>query len=109
MFVIRRVWTVEPGEARRAATIVAAIGDAYEAAGKRGPSRVYFNNGTMPGERYRVYMEWIEEEIASTYRKDIVESPPEAIALREKLGELTTESWIEFHELLTPEKAMEID
>ena len=70
MFVVRRAWDVEPGNARQAAVYVAAMGEEYEAAGKRGASRVYFDNGTVPGERCRVYMEWTEDVIDSTYRTD---------------------------------------
>ncbi len=109
MFVVRRVWTVEPGMARQAASYVAAMGEEYEQAGKRSPSRVYFNGGTMPGERNRVYMEWTEDVIDSTYRKDIVESPPRARELYANLREITIDSWIEFFELMTPEKMLPVD
>lgn len=107
MFVVRRVWETKPGEARKAASLVAAMGEEYEAVDKRGPSRVYFNNGTVPGDRNRVYMEWTEEVIASTYRADIVESPQRARDLYANLREITVDSWIEFYELMTPEKMLE--
>lgn len=107
MYVIRRVWTVEPGQARRAATIVAEIGKHYEAVGKRSPSRVYFNNGTVPGEKDRVYMEWTEETIDSPYRPG-TSSPEVTRELGAKLRELQIESRIEFYEMMTPEKAMDI-
>ena len=109
MFVVRRVWDVEPGNARKAASLVAAMGAEYESAGKRSPSRVYFNGGTVPGDRNRVYMEWTEEVINSTYRKDIVESPPRARDLYAKLREVTVDTWIEFYELMTPEKMLDVD
>ena len=76
MFVVRRVWETKPGEARPAASLVAAMGEEYESADKRSPSRVYFNTSTLPGERNRVYMEWTEDVIASTYRAESVASPP---------------------------------
>lgn len=107
MYVIRRVWTIKPREARRAATIVDEIGKHYEAAGKRGPSWVYFNSGTLPGEKDRVYMEWTEEAIESPYRAG-QSSPEETRELGAKLRELQIESWIEFYEMMTPDKAMEI-
>ncbi len=107
MYVIRRVWTVKPGEARRAATIVAEIGKHYEASGKRSASRVYFNNGTVPGAKDRVYMEWTEESIESPYRPG-TSSPEMTQALGAKLRELAIESQIEFYEMMTPEKAMDI-
>ena len=109
MFVVRRVWEIEPGQGRQAASYVAAMGAEYEEAGKRSPSRVYFNTGTVPGDRNRVYMEWTEDVIASTYRKDIVESPPRARDLYAKLRDITVDTWIEFYELMTPEKMMDVD
>jgi len=108
MFVVRRVWETKPGEARRAASLVAAMGEEYESADKRSPSRVYFNTGTVPGERNRVYMEWTEDVIASTYRADSVASPPRAQELYKKLNELTLDTWIEFYELMTPEKMTDV-
>ena len=109
MYVVRRVWEVERGEARKAASLVAAMGEEYESAGKRSASRVYFNNGTLPGDRYRVYMEWVEEVIASPYRDDVVPSPARAVELYAQVRELATDSWIEFFELMTPEKALDVD
>lgn len=108
MFVVRRVWDVQPGKARQAASYVAAMGEEYERAGKRSASRVYFNGGTMPGDRNRVYMEWTEDVIDSTYRKDIVESPTRARDLYAELREITVDSWIEFYELMTPEKMLDV-
>jgi len=107
MFVVRRVWETKPGEARRAASLVAGMGEEYESVDKRSPSRVYFNSGTVPGERNRVYMEWTEDVIASTYRADSVPSPAKAQELYSKLAELTVSSWIEFYELMTPEKMID--
>ncbi len=109
MFLVRRVWETKAGEARLAASLVAAMGEEYESVGKRTPSRVYFNNGTVPGDRNRVYMEWTEDVIDSTYRKDIVESPQHARDLYAKLRELTVDNWIEFYELMTPEKMLEAE
>ena len=109
MFVVRRVWETKPGEARKAASLVAAMGDEYESVEKRSPSRVYFNTITVPGERNRVYMEWTEEVIASTYRSNIVTSPVRAQELYARLDELTLDSWIEFYELMTPEKMTDVD
>ena len=108
MFVVRRVWETEPGQGRLAASYVAAMGAEYEEAGKRSPSRVYFNSGTVPGDRNRVYMEWIEPIIDSTYRANVIPSPPRAQDLYAKVRELTVDSWIEFYELMTPEKALDV-
>lgn len=109
MYVVRRVWETEPGEARQVASLVAAMGEEYESVGKRSASRVYFNNGTLPGDRYRVYMEWTEDVIASPYRDDVVPSPSRAQELYAKVRDLTTNSWIEFYELMTPEKTLDVD
>jgi hypothetical protein len=108
MFVVRRVWETKPGEARPAASLVAAMGEEYESADKRSPSRVYFNTSTLPGERNRVYMEWTVDVIASTYRAGSVASPPRAQELYKRLDELTLDSWIEFYELMTPEKMTDV-
>lgn len=109
MYVVRRVWDIKPGETRKAASLVAAMGEEYESVEKRSPSQVYFNTSTVPGDRNRVYMEWTEEVIASPYRTDVVPSPPRAKDLYAKVRELTVESWIEFYELMTPEKALDVD
>ena len=106
MFVIRRVWEVLPRKARLAASIAREIADLYEAAGQRPGVQVYFNGGTLPGTTNRVYMEWTEERIESTFRADRV--APEGVAeLAPRLRELTTDQWVEFHELMTPEKVQE--
>jgi hypothetical protein len=104
VYVIRRVWTVLPREARRAATIVAAIAERYEDAGQRSTARVFFNGGSLPGEKDRVYMEWIAETIESPYRGGN-EIPQEVRDLSVELRALTTDSWIEFNELFTPDRA----
>ncbi len=109
MYVIRRVWEVEGSATRQVASLVQAMGEEYESVDKRSPSRVYFNSGTVPGEKNRVYMEWTEDIIASPYRSDVVPSPSRAGQLYAKVSELTSASWIEFYELMTPEKMMEVD
>jgi hypothetical protein len=106
VYVIRRVWDAHPGKARRAATIVAEIGKVYEANGRRGPSTVYFNSGTLPAEKNKVYMEWQDETISSPYGTG-QPSIPELAPLSAELRELTDGSVIEFYELLTPAKALE--
>ncbi|MEX0591925.1 MAG: hypothetical protein WD152_00470 [Nitriliruptoraceae bacterium] len=104
MYVVRRIWAVEPRQARKAATLVAEIAAQYEDAGQRSSTRVYFNGGTVPGEKDRVYMEWIEESIQSPYRAGN-ESPQQARDLGAKLRAIAPESWIEFYELFTADKA----
>ena len=103
MYLIRRIYTVKPGEARRAASLIATIGDAYEEAGTRSPSRVYFNSGTTPGEKHTVVMEWTDEALESPYRENRtrVEGLDDIGA---QLREISLGSEIEFWELMTPEK-----
>ena len=108
MYVVRRVWETKPGEARRVASLVAAMGEEYEAVEKRSASRVYFNTSTVPGDRNRVYMEWVEDVIDSPYRSDVVSSPTRAQELYAEVRERTVDSWIEFYELMTPDKAVEV-
>lgn len=107
MYVIRRVWTTKPRESRRAATLVAEIGRIYEDSGQRDPVRVYFNSGTVPGEKNRVYMEWTADVIESPYRGD--NELPDTGDLGRQLRDITDETWIEFYELLTPDKAVPLD
>jgi len=103
MYLIRRIYTVEPGKARRVATLIDTIGQAYEEAGIRSPSRVYFNSGTTPGEKNTVVMEWTDETLRTPYRDDRVYA--EGLdAVTAEIGELATESAVEFWELMTPSK-----
>ena len=105
MYVIRRVWSTKPREARRVATLVAEVAQHYEQAGQRESVRVYFNGGTVPGDRDRVYMEWMAETIESPYRG--ANQRPDTGDLGARIRDLTLESWIEFYEVLTPDKAVE--
>ena len=109
MYVVRRVWETKPREGRRVASLVAAMGEEYESVEKRSASRVYFNSGSVPGEKNRVYMEWTEDVIASPFRDDIVLSPERAQDLSAKVADLTVANWIEFYELMTPEKMVDVD
>jgi hypothetical protein len=107
VYVIKRIWKVKPRAAREAATIAARIGDLYHEAGRRSEVRVYFNGTTLPGKPDRVYMEWTTERIESPYGTG-EPSIPEAQQLGARMRELTDDSWIEFYELMTPAKAMEL-
>lgn len=108
MYLIRRVWETQPREAKKAASIASAIGKVYHEAGRRSPVRVYFNGGSLPGDRDRVYMEWTADVIDSPYGTD-QESLPETKRLGAMMRELTTETWIEFYELMTDAKAVDFD
>ncbi len=108
MYVIQRVYKIKPRAAREAASIAAKIGDLYHQAGRRSEVLVYFNGTTLPGEPDIMYMQWTDEVIQSPYGRG-EPSIPEATELGARLRELTEDSWIEFYEMLTPEKAMALD
>ena len=107
MYVIKRVWKVKARKAREAATVAAQIGALYHQAGQRSEVRVYFNGTTLPGKRDRLFMEWTAATIDSPYGNDH-QSIPEAQELGARLRELTEETWIEFYELMTPAKAVDL-
>lgn len=103
MYVIRRVYEVKPGTARRVATLVKQQGDAYTDAGQRSEVRVYFNGGTVPGDNNRVYMEWTDAVIESPYREGLTLAP-EAAAFGAKIREHLISQRIEFFEMMIPAK-----
>ncbi|MGI9642307.1 MAG: hypothetical protein ACR2N9_05955 [Acidimicrobiia bacterium] len=105
MYLIRRIYTVKPGEARKAASLIDQIGKAYEAAGTRSESRVYFNSGTTPGEKHTVVMEWTDDALMTPYRDN--RTKVEGIAdIAAQLRDIALGSDIEFWELMTDEKTI---
>lgn len=102
-YVIRRVYVVAPGSARKVATAVAKQAAEYEKVGQRSPGRVFFNGGTLPGEKDRVYMEWTADTIDSPYREGNV-IPQSVRDAGAGIRDLVESSNIEFYELLTPAK-----
>lgn len=107
VYLIRRVYEVKPRTAREAATVAARIGELFHKAGRRSPVTVYFNGTTLPGETDVVYMEWTDDVIQSPYGRN-EPAIPEAADLAARLRDLTDDSWIEFYEVLTPEKAIDL-
>ena len=107
MYVIKRVWKVKPRKAREAATLASRIGALYHEAGQRSEVRIYFNGTTLPGKRDRLFMEWTAATIESPYGESVVPIP-EAQELGARLRDLTDETWIEFYELMTPDKEMDL-
>jgi len=101
MYLVRRVWKVKPGTARRAAELISQMGKVYEDAGQRSPSRVYVSGGTVPGPANTVYMDWTEEVLQSPYREDNA-IPEELRKIGPELRELQEESHIEFYEMYVP-------
>ena len=103
MYLVRRVFKVKPGTARKAMAIIAQIGKLYEEAGQRTHSRVYRSGGAVPGPANTVYMDWTEETIHSPYRKGN-KLPDGMSELSAQLRKFQEESYIEFYEMLSPEK-----
>jgi hypothetical protein len=101
MYLIRRVFKVKPGTARKAAEVIAKLGKAYEDAGQRSPTRVYISGGTVPGPANHVYMDWIAEKIESPYRPSN-KQPPGIGEIFAPLREMQEDSWIEFYQLVKP-------
>lgn len=97
MYLIRRVWNVKPSATRQVADIVDKIGKAYQDAGQRSKTRVYWSGYTVPGPANKVYMDWTQETIDSPYREDNVS--PGTGDLGAQLRELTEDSYIEFYEM----------
>jgi len=102
MFLVRRIYDVHPGQARKAATFIDKIGKAYEAGGTRSASTVYFNSGTTPGDKDTVVMEWTDPSLESAYREDRVRVDVSEFA--SELRDVVIGSRIEFWEFMTDEK-----
>ena len=73
------------------------------AAGQRSKVTIYFNGGTLPGNSNRVYMQWTDETIGSPYREE-AKSVPEALVFGAKIRWHVINNYIEFYEMMTPEK-----
>lgn len=98
MYLIRRAYKVKPGTTKQAAEILQKIGIAYQKAGQRSETRVYWSGYTVPGPANTVYMDWIQEILDSPYREQNV--IPDMSELGSQLREVTEESSIEFYEMI---------
>ena len=98
MFLVRRIFKVKKGKARKAAELITQLGAMYEKEGQRTPSRVYISGGGVPGPADTVYMDWTEETLRSAYRENNP-VPPGLNAVYEQLRELQEETFIEFYDL----------
>jgi len=105
VFLVRRIYSVQPGQARKAATYLDQLGKAYEEAGTRGPSTIYFNSGTTPGDKDTVVMAWTDPELKSAYREDRVRIDTKD--LMEGFADISISSRIEFWEMMTDEKILD--
>ncbi len=106
MFVIRRVYQVKPGMARRYATVLRRVADAYEASGQRTTTQVYYNDTMVPGDTHRVYIQWVTDTIESQFREGNV--VPAAVTETALPGDhMVLDTWIEFYELMTSSKMVQ--
>ena len=103
MYLIRRVYDVKPGMAVKVAQVLANVAKIYEKSGQRGPTKIYFNGGTLPGDKNVVYMEWQDESIKSPYREGN-KIPPEALEVGSQVREHVIDQRIEFFELFNLDK-----
>jgi len=103
MYLIRRVYDVKPGMAVKVAQVLANVAKIYEKSGQRGPTKIYFNGGTLPGDKNVVYMEWQDESIVSPYRESN-KIPQEVFEVGGEIREHLIDQRIEFFELLNPDK-----
>ena len=103
MFHIKRVFKTKPGQSRKVATLAYQAAASYSDAGQRGEFSVYFNPGTTPGEKDIVVLQWTDEALKSVFREEN-EIPSKSLEIWRELLTLTEENWIEFNELLTPDK-----
>ena len=101
MYLVRRVFKVKPGTARKAMEVIAQMGKLYEEAGQRSPTRVYRTGGSVTGPEDTVYMDWLEEALRPPHREG--NKIPEGLAdLRPALHEVVLESHIESYEMFIP-------
>ena len=107
MYVLRRIFQTKPGEARRVASLLQKQAQIYHDAGQRSEFKVYFNGATVPGKRDVVVLEWTDEALMSPMRGGH-QLPAEALALGAQIRPLVESNRIEFMELMTPDKMLEV-
>tara|TARA_B100000579_G_scaffold84182_1_gene65692 strand:+ start:449 stop:766 length:318 start_codon:yes stop_codon:yes gene_type:complete len=104
MYLIRRTYKTKPYEAVNVAKLIKEQADMYTAIGHRSECRVYYNNGTNPGEPNRVYLEWTSDVFDDPSRQGN-EIPKEIIDAGAKYRPLLdtengASNWIEFWTIL---------
>lgn len=100
MYVLKRVFQVQRGQEWKAAALATKIAAAYEAAG-RNPSSVYIGGTGLPGEPGMVYVEWTQDAIEPNRYSNV---PKAVFELVKEMRPIQEDTWIEFYELVTPEK-----
>ena len=99
MFLVRRIFKVKRGTARKAAEVITEIGNMYEEAGLRTRSRVYTSGITVPGPVDTVYMDWVEEALKSPYRDDNPKPEREDELFSQLANYVDEPSTVEFYEM----------
>ena len=104
MYLIRRTYKTKPYEAANVAKLVKDQANLYTSLGQRRETRVYYNNGTTPGDPHRVYLEWTAKIFDNPSREGN-EIPKEVYELGAKYRPLLDTSdgpsnWIEFWTIL---------
>lgn len=108
MYVLRRIFRVKaPRDARRVASLLQKQAQIYHDAGQRSEFKVYFNGGTVPGEPGEVVLEWTDEALMSPLRGGH-ELPPSALEIGGQIRPLVESNRIEFMELMTPDKMLDV-
>jgi hypothetical protein len=99
LYLIRRIYTTKPGEARNVAMRVQKQAQAYRDAGQRSPFRVTYNGGTLPGDQNVVVLDWTDDSLMSPSREGH-SLPQEALDLGGEIRPLLESQRIEFLEML---------
>ena len=107
MYLLRRIWKCNPGEARRVASLVQRQAQLYHDTGHRGEFRVYFNGYTTPSDPDTVVLEWTDDALMSPYRNGM-RRPQEADPIREQVSQLTQGNRVEIMELMTTYKMLDV-
>ena len=102
MYMLRRIYKAKYRQGKLVASLVRKQQDIYESTG-RSKGTVYFNAGTVPGESDTVVLEWTQDTLGSPYMS-AGNIPQEALQIGGKVREHIESQYIEFWELMTPEK-----
>jgi hypothetical protein len=105
VYKIRRTYETidERGSAKKVAELVYKQAKVYRDAGQRNDFTVSYNSGTLPGEKNIVILEWTADKIISPGRPDNT-VPPEAIEIAMKYRPMVEDDYIEFFEMIDPER-----
>lgn len=106
MYELRRTYVTQPGKERLVASILQKMGTLLVNAGMRNPFHISFNSGTCPGEKQRVHVTWTSETLKSPMRAGN-QYPVGYAELQQQRGPHVTDTWLEIHELMNPDKMID--